>query len=319
MLSPIGSHLQERLDKLISSKVLTRKKTKASSNHLIEEVKCRAGWLKIQNVKPKHWKNHKCIKWLEENKLNMSELVYVNAKIDSYLKEKENDQVEIQQQQTVNEILTKHNRQKLRLYHAIFHDKLRTQLLNLYVSKDRSQLDARNTIAAGPDFFEQACNLYNDPTWSPHTYLFPDFDSRFRTPIPLPLEKDNNDIIELKTAETVKKDFNNARADYKKVYARWKTNGNGSGNKPKQIRGTNYENGIFGEEEDVENVEDDRAKFCQQVGIQIGYFWCISEMCGVCQHMTQDCSGVGLSSTSNFVSLKDRFKMHQQQKRNRMS
>ena len=151
-------------------------------------------------------------------------------------------------------------------------DNLRISLLNLYVSKDRSQLDARNTIAAGPDFFEQVCNIYNDPAWVPHTYLFPEFDSRFRTPIPLPLEKDNNNENELKTSETAKNDFNNSRADYKKIYARWKTSGNGSGNKSKRIRGTDYEDGVFREEEVVEDVEDDRANFCKKVGIHVDYF-----------------------------------------------
>ena len=113
--------------------------------------------------------------------------------------------------------------------------------------------------------------------------------------------------------------FGNSRAEYKTVYAMWKTSGNGSGNRSVQIRGTTYEDNVIENRDEVINVDDDRAGFCHNIGIHIGYFWCLSEMCGVCQHMTQDCSAIGLSSTSKPQTLKDRFKKRHLAKRARMS
>ena len=45
----------------------------------------------------------------------------------------------------------------------------------------------------------------------------------------------------------------------------------------------------------------------------------MTEMCGVCQFMTQDCSGIGLSSTSKYISLKDRYNNVNKKKRERKS
>ena len=199
----------------------------------------------------------------------------------------------------------------------MFHERLRTSLLNLYISKEkRSQLDARNTVAAPPSFYEQASQLYNDSSWIPQTWLFPAFDSRLRVPICLPLEKDNS-----LTPENMKDQLNEARAQFKKVYARWKTSGNGSGNHKKiiRIRGTNYEDDGNTDEEEIVSVEDDRADFCNDVGIHIGYFWCVTEMFSVNQFMTQDCTGIGLTSTSNYLSLEERVKNRNKKKRQRMS
>ena len=104
------------------------------------------------------------------------------------MNQKENISKEQQQLSETNDILNKVNRKKFRLYHAIFHDSLRRPLLSLYVSKDRrDQIDAQNTVAPPPCFFELVSNLYNDPSWVPHTLLFPDFDARFRAAIQLPL------------------------------------------------------------------------------------------------------------------------------------
>ena len=71
-------------------------------------------------------------------------------------------------------------------------------------------------------FFQEVCNLYNDPNWSTHTYLFPNFDSRFRSAIPLPLEKED-DKYDVKTPEQAKSIYNEARAGFKRVHAKWKT------------------------------------------------------------------------------------------------
>ena len=122
------------------------------------------------------------------------------------------------------------------MYHVIFHEWLRSSLLDLYVSKAKwSQLDAQNTVAAPPSFFKQTSQLYNDPSWVPHTWLSHNFDSRLRTSICLPLEKEGDNSYETLTPENMKWHLTDARDLFKKVYARLKTSGNGSGNKKQTI------------------------------------------------------------------------------------
>ena len=145
--------------------------------------------------------------------------------------------------------------------------------------------------------------MYNDESWTPHTFQFPDYDARFRNPISLPLEKDDGENNDVKVPEHVKRDFNDIRSKFKIMHADWKKSGNGAGNRDGvsiRIRGQNYEKPPA-EDEQVIFVDDDRHKFGQKYGLHLAYFWCLSEMCGVNQQMTQDCSGTGLSSTSKYL------------------
>ena len=250
---------------------------------------------------------------MDKHKLISTEPTFVQGALVSHLKKLEDNNQDEQERSATNELLNKANRKRFRVYHAIFHERLRSSLLNLYVSKEkRSQLDAQNTVAAPPSFFEQASQLYNDPSWVPHTWLFPNFDSRLRTSIRLPLEK-VDDSYETLTPENIKGHLTDARAAFKKVYARWKTSGNGSGNNKQKIRiiGTTYQDDRYDDEEEFVSVEDNRANFCHSVGVHIGYFWCVSEMFCVNQFMTQDCTGIGLTSSSGYISLQDRVKNRQ--------
>ena len=78
-----------------------------------------------------------------------------NSKLDSYFKEKEDKSKEMQEHAETNEILNKVNRKRFRLLHAVFHDRFRESLLNLYISKERRAFDAQNTTAAPPCFFRK--------------------------------------------------------------------------------------------------------------------------------------------------------------------
>ena len=119
----------------------------------------------------------------------------------------------------------------------------------------------------------------------------------------MPLEKDDGENNDVKVPEHVKRDFNDIRSKFKIMHADWKKSGNGAGNRDGvsiRIRGQNYDKPPA-EDEQVIFVDNDRHKFGQKYGLHLAYFWCLSEMCGVNQQMTQDCSGTGLSSTSKYL------------------
>ena len=45
-------------------------------------------------------------------------------------------------------------------------------------------------------------------------------------------------------------------------------------------------------------VDDDRWQFCQNVGMHLGYFWCLSELNSLTDECTQNCAGVGVKMDS---------------------
>ena len=222
MSHPLGNEMKSRMHSLFDSRVLTKSMMRITNDIYIGEVKRRIEWLNLKSIKFKNWRNPKCKEWLEATPLTASELTVANSKLDSYFKEKEDKSKEMQEQAETNEILNKVNRKRFRLLHAVFHDRFRASLLNLYISKERRAFDAQNTTAAPPSFFVEVCALYNDESWTPHTFQFPDYDARFRNPISLPLEKDDGENNDVKVPEHVKRDFNDIRSKFKIMHADWK-------------------------------------------------------------------------------------------------
>ena len=47
--------------------------------------------------------------------------------------------------------------------------------------------------------------------------------------------------------------------------------------------------------DDIIFVDDDRWKFCQHVGMNLGYFWYLTECKQLTDECTQNCAGVGVT------------------------
>ena len=56
MCHPFDNEIQKRIDNLIEIKVFSKNTVRQTSERFIAEVRRRAGWLKLQNVRPKSWR-----------------------------------------------------------------------------------------------------------------------------------------------------------------------------------------------------------------------------------------------------------------------
>ena len=125
MNHPLDEETQKRLVSLVNNRIVMKSQVRLTNTHYSQEVLRRAQWLKLLNVKPKSWKNHQCITWLNENKLTASENIFVRSKLESYLKEKEQLREDNVQLASANEKFSKNHRKKFRLFHAFFHERFR--------------------------------------------------------------------------------------------------------------------------------------------------------------------------------------------------
>jgi hypothetical protein len=83
-----------------------------------------------------------------------------------------------------------------------------------------------------------------------------------------------------------------------KSIAFYKRSGNGTGNlKEQSVNSTSTSSGPSTNEN---IVDDNRSSFISN--LHVGYFWALSEVCGLTNNISQNCSKIGISSTSTMSS-----------------
>ena len=116
------------------------------------------------------------------------EKLWVISKVKKYLdfieKKAKNEEKE---KQDNGGFVSRASKLKMRFYEACFLDEFRDDLIRMYDSKNRQQLDARNSSRRELTFFEKAVNKCNDERWIPHSTVFAEFHHEFSTSFPLPL------------------------------------------------------------------------------------------------------------------------------------
>jgi hypothetical protein len=151
----------------------------------------------------------------------------------------------------------------LRLYHVLLDDNIRLA----YCKKDdvlsRMEVDSRNNIARPKDFYELAADLFNDPSFNPTTKIYSD------------LHDDFNRSIELLyinaprvTPQKIKEKMADIRAKLVIVIENWERSGNGNG-----MLSRNMDDPDYGNFEDCDLIDDNRANFLNGNKSHLLYFW----------------------------------------------
>jgi hypothetical protein len=95
-----------------------------------------------------------------------------------------------------------------------------------------------------------------------------------------------------------KKWYCSVKGELNKSIAFYKRSGNGTGNLREQsVNSTSTSSGPSTNEN---IVDDNRSSFISN--LHVGYFWALSEVCGLTNNISQNCSKIGISSTSTMSS-----------------
>jgi hypothetical protein len=154
----------------------------------------------------------------------------------------------------------------LRLYHVIVVDDLRDKFSELYVVRTREQIDARNSVVSGPDFFTMAAEKFNDGNWSSESLPIPDVHENFSESKLLPLR------VPPISADDFKRQFVDCRGRLVAMIARWKQSGSGANMK----KFSDDEEGMTEDEIYEFKDGDDRKAFLNKDPPHILYLWHLS-------------------------------------------
>jgi len=178
------------------------------------------------------------------------------------------------------------------LLSATFADKNRDAFIRQFDTPSREELDGRNSADSAPDIWTIVSNDYNDPLFAPTSELFIDLHQSFTQGMDLSLHSNE----ELMTPENAKKHVKNVWSLYKRASTNWSASGNGKdgrASKPYRFVNTNYDD----DEDlgDIEFVDDDRWKFCQN-NIAVAYFWGVVEKLRLSSFCLQNLQQFGMES-----------------------
>ncbi|MGH3053447.1 MAG: hypothetical protein ACRDL7_00540 [Gaiellaceae bacterium] len=165
--------------------------------------------------RPKAWKKEKLWKWLKDNPIRHEEDVeYVTEQLRMFKTHVESlcsgDPVARSQTRWYGPALW------LRLYHAIVDDSLRHSFTIRDNTDSRDVLDARNSSARPPSFYEGVASLWSDVSFCPESLILPSLHGDFAVSIDLSL----NSNAERLTAETAKSKMTEVRCKLMKVSGR---------------------------------------------------------------------------------------------------
>lgn len=260
-----------------------------------EEFSNYPDWKKHKEPKPNNWKSPQLLDWLVNNPLSGNDYHYVVGCVIMFFDNLSEKLEELEQaKKDERNCLSVVTLAKLRLYHIFFLDRFRDDLLSVYDSLSRMQLDARNSGRKYKTYFEKVAELFNDESYSPMSYAFKDFHYGLAENIvlSLPPQKDDCQL----TAEKAKISFRDAKSNLNVAINDWKKSGNGKGNKNEdieiRINNCDYDKQlIFGE--GVKWVDDDRFDFCKR-NVPFGYFWCVAELNDLVKTVSQNCESLGI-------------------------
>ena len=241
--------------------------------------------------RPSAWKNPKRIEWLQENGINDDEKEWTYTSFDRLM--------DALDREAYNNIIPGSNirltdKYKMRLYEAYFLEEFRDTFLKRNDSLIRVDLDARNseTERVVP-YHEIICDKYNDESWLPTSKLFPLFHHELVESFELPLLPH-----QVLTYEQAKRLLVDIKGRLNLTIQNWKKSGNGKLNCHENEFKIRSANGTVEEEEEMGDgvifVDNDCWQFCQNVGMHLGYFWCLSELNGLTDECTQNCAGAGV-------------------------
>ena len=112
----------------------------------------------------------------------------------------------------------------MRMFEACFLDQHWDSLIRMYDSKNRHELDARNSDRRPKSFFEKVVEKNNDEDWTPDSTVFKEFYREFSASFPLPLYRDDGqeEKREAKlTVGKVREHFRNSKAAMNWSLAAW--------------------------------------------------------------------------------------------------
>jgi hypothetical protein len=200
--------------------------------------------------------------------------------------------------------ISKTDKQRMRMWEAVFADKNRAHLMQMNNSHSKAQMDAWNSPEKIASFYKIITNMYNDASWEPMSSHFGSMHDRLDTSICLKL------IGGPIKVEVAKKWYCSVKGKLNKSIAFYKRSGNGTGNLREQsVNSTSTSSGPLTNEN---IVDDNRSSFISN--LHVGYFWALSEVCGLTNNISQNCSKVGISSTSTMSSSTASSSMHKGKK-----
>ena len=305
---------KNKIDELIKDKKITKTAITSGIDYFRKEIVRRVALINKEEERDgvasnkrtklprsKNWTKTKLTKWLCDHFLLGSEKAWVVGRIDSFvnLVEEDAERKENEKKETGGNI-SRATKLKMRLYEACFLDEFRDDLIRMYDSKNRGELDARNSERRPMTFFEVVVEKYNSKEWNPDSTVFDEFHHEFGISFPLPLYR--NDGQEEKrepklTIEKAKEIFRDSKASMNWSVAAWKKSGNGKGNLAEgeklRVKGTSYYC-VDEDEAVIKYIDDDRFDFCGN-SLPTGYFWCIAEMHDLVGTVSQSCEEVGVT------------------------
>ncbi len=83
--------------------------------------------------------------------------------------------------------ISKSDKQRMRMWEAVFADKNRTHLMQMNNSHSKAQMDARNSLEKISTFYTVITKMYNDASWEPMSSRFGSMHDRLDTSICLKL------------------------------------------------------------------------------------------------------------------------------------
>ena len=269
-----------------------------------QEILRRVGILGTKKVKPSGWLVPKKEKWVDDHPVPESEALFISSEVAKYLNGKESDKAIKNAAAAANgEGIGDDKKRKMRVFEAIFHGSLRVDCLKRNDSKSREELDARNSKEQRKKiFWELAAEKYNDPDFSPHSHMYPDFHSKFATSFPLAFDKDI-------TPEDTKKVYMETRAMFNKAHADWKVSGNGCGaltsnaNNPNGKAATKRDC-LMGVDKngDGSTLSDDRIRFCGG-SLCLAYFWCLIDDHQLVHEVKANITTIGAGSDAPVIDV----------------
>ena len=126
--------------------------------------------------------------WLKAHPLTGTKKAWVASRVNKFVSdidEKANNE-EIRKRETGASI-SRATKLKMRLFEACFLDEHRDTLIRMYDSKNRQELDARNSDRRPKTFFEYVTEKYNDEDWNPTSTVFEEFHHELSNSFLLPL------------------------------------------------------------------------------------------------------------------------------------
>ena len=123
----------------------------------------------------------------------------------------------------------------------------------------------------------------------------PDLNEKFRTPIRLVLMPGEEEMTEL----SVKNAYTDAKGKMNVALSNWKLSGNGKGNLNPKVRGLGYDE-LINEDTNLTFVNDNHFSFVSQ--LHKAYFWSLSEISGLTQHISQNCSSLNMDISETDIT-----------------